>query len=85
MIYDKKFFFISTGDAKKLLKIYDGTTEILVFADSNDDAVEIKEKIVKIIPEWLLAETYMEMLGEFYELLDAMKSVYAFIEALILF
>ena len=75
MMYDKKFFFISLADAKKLLKIYDGTTEILVFADSRDMADETKKKIVKTIPEWLLAETYREMLGDFMELLEAMKSV----------
>lgn len=86
MMYDKKFFFISLKDAKRLLKIYNGTTEIFVFADDLSLMSEVKKKITGILPEGLVAKTYKEQMGtEFIETIEAMRPIYGFIEALVLF
>ncbi len=85
MAFDKKMFFISLADAKKLLKIYNGTTEIFVFADDISMADTIQKEISQILPRGLKAQTYKEQMGEFYDLLSTMKSFYSFILALILF
>ncbi|MDY6844604.1 MAG: FtsX-like permease family protein [Thermodesulfobacteriota bacterium] len=85
MMYDKKFFFMGLKDAKRLLKIYNGTTEIFVFANETTLTDQVKAEIEKILPKDIKAETYKEQLGDFYDTLETTKSVYGFIEALILF
>ncbi len=87
MIYDKKFFFIGLGDAKRLLKIYNGTTEIFIFAHEISLAEKLKEEIQGLLPAaaGFKVETYREQIGDFYETIEASKSIYGFIEALVLF
>ncbi|MBN2040914.1 MAG: ABC transporter permease [Spirochaetes bacterium] len=85
MAYDKKMFFISLDNAKKLLKIHNGTTELLVFADDVSLTDDLKSMISAFLPQGLNAQTYKEQIGEFYNLLSTMKSFYSFILTLILF
>jgi putative ABC transport system permease protein len=85
MIYDKKMFFISLEDAKRLLKIYNGTTEIFVFADEASLTETIQGEISKSLPEGIVAKTYKEQMGEFYGLIATMRSFYGIILSLIMF
>lgn len=85
MAFDKKMFFISLEDAKKLLKIYDGTTEIFAFTDDLSLVDTIQKEISAFLPQGVKAQTYKEQMGEFYDLLSTMKSFYSFLLALILF
>lgn len=85
MLFDKKFFFISLADAKKLLKIHNGSTEIFVYGEDISQADDIKGDIQAVLGPGLAVETYREQMGEFMDTLEASKSIYAFIEMLILF
>ena len=85
MRYDKKCFFISLVDAKKLLKIRNSTTEIFIYLNKIKETDTIKTDIVKILPEGIVAETFKKQLGEFYTMIQNAKATYAFIEALIIF
>ena len=85
MMFDKKCFFMSLEDAKRLLKIHGGTTEIYLYGNDIEMADRIKAAAVPMLPEWIRAETYREQLGEFYTTLENMKAIYGFIEMLILF
>jgi len=85
MFYDKKYFFIGLDDAKKLLKIHGGATELFIYTDDISDSDAIKQKIVSILPAGLKAETWKEQLGDFYSVLESSRTFYAFIEIIILF
>ncbi|MDH5720004.1 MAG: FtsX-like permease family protein [Spirochaetia bacterium] len=85
MMYDKNSFFISLADAKKLLKIYNGTTEIFIYGKNIENSEIYKQKISALLPPGILAQTYREQLGDFMSLMESMKGVYIIIEALILF
>lgn len=85
MIYDKKMFFISLNDAKRLLKIHRGSTEIFVFAHEASLTETIREEIAKSLPGGTAAQTYKEQMGEFYDLIATMRSFYGFLLSLIMF
>jgi len=85
MQYDKNFFIIGLKDAKKLLKIHNGATEIYVFTDSLDNAGLVKSKIAPLLPDGTVAKTFKEQMGSLASTLESTKSIYAFIEAIILF
>ncbi len=85
MHFDRKLFFISLKDAKRLLKIYDGTTEIFVFADDVSFTERIDMEIEAILPAGVVSQTHKEQAPAFIETIEAMKPVYSFIETLILF
>ncbi|MDH5717062.1 MAG: FtsX-like permease family protein [Spirochaetia bacterium] len=85
MMYDKNSFFISLEDAKRLLKIFNGTTELYVYGHDINNVNIYKNEISSFLPKGLTAQTYQEQLGDFMSLMETMKSVYIFIEALILF
>jgi len=84
-MFDEKLFFISLEDAKRLLKIYKGCTEIFVFADKTDLTDSLAVKIKAVLPPDVTARTFKEQLGGFYTAMKNAKIVYAIIEALILF
>jgi len=83
--FDKKVFFISLKQSKRLLKMSDGTTEILVFAKSAAIADTLKNPIVKLLNGAGISKSYKEQLGNLYQLLDIAKFAYAFIEIMIIF
>lgn len=83
--FDERFFFINLKDAKKLLKIHSGTTEIYVFADSKDNSEYVKNEIVNKFSSDLKVETYSEQMGAFYQTFQSGKIFYIFIEILIMF
>ncbi len=85
MHFDRKLFFVSLKDAKRLLKIYDGTTEIFVFADDVSLAERIDREIEAVLPAGIISQTHKEQAPAFIETIEAMKPVYSFIETLILF
>lgn len=82
--FDKKFFFISKSDAKKLLKIYTGTTEIYVFADHINNSKMIKKHIKEKAGDGYSVETYSDQMGPFYQTFQSGKIFYIFIEILIM-
>lgn len=84
-MYDKKMFFINLSDAKKLLKIYKGTTELYVYADEEKLTDPVASSIQDVLPEETVAKTYKQQIGPLYTYMATMKIVYLFIEALILF
>lgn len=85
MMYDKKYFFVGLDDARTLLKMQNGITEILVYADDIEQTDLVKASIKTILPAGIIAESYKEQLGTYYETLKSTKSIYIFIEGIILF
>lgn len=85
MMYDKNFFFVGLQDARNLLKMGDGITEILVYAGDIKYTDALEAAISEILPSGITAESYKELLGAYFETLEATKSIYLFVEAIILF
>jgi putative ABC transport system permease protein len=83
--FDRKFFFISLADARRLLKMKNGATEILVYGDDKEKVNLIKESIVKIVPDGIRAQAYTEQIGALYAMLKAMKFMFFIFGGLILF
>ncbi|MCP4135505.1 MAG: ABC transporter permease [bacterium] len=84
-LLNNKSFFMSLADAKKLLKIDDGTTEIFVYAKETAMTPALVSKIKKIIPEEAIAESYIKQMGNFYSTIESSKVAYLIIESIILF
>ena len=84
MLFDKKLFFIGLPDARRLLKLNGSATEIYVYLKDIRRCDEFTKQLSETLPAGLTARTYKEQMGEFFSMLDSMKSIYAFIEILIL-
>ncbi|MEW6515535.1 MAG: FtsX-like permease family protein [candidate division FCPU426 bacterium] len=84
-MYDKKLFFISLADAKRLLKIQDGTTELYVLTQEEKQTDAVDAAVKSLLPAGLAARTYQEQLGPLFSSFHVMRIMYIFIEALILF
>jgi putative ABC transport system permease protein len=82
---NRKTFMVQLEDAKRLLKIYEGTTELFVFTELEKQTEPVNAEIKKILPTDVRAMTYKEQIGPMYSMLATMKIVYLFVEALILF
>lgn len=82
---NEKVFFISLDNAKKLLKINNAATEILVFTKNHNQSLQVKKEIEKIIPDDFIALTYKQQLGSFIQFMDVEKNILYFIFAVILF
>ncbi len=83
--FDRKFFFISLTDARRLLKMRNSATEILVYGNDKEKVDFIKESIVKVIPAGVRAQSYTEQIGPLYAMLKAMKFMFVIFGGLILF
>ncbi len=83
--YDRKFFFLSLDDARRLLKLEDAITEILIFADERDDTPVVEKRVADLVGKDLAVQDYKIQLGDFYVMLETAKVVYLIIEGLILF
>jgi len=85
MMFDRNFFFMGLGSAKKLLKMTNATTELYIFGKdiSNIDAFE--KNIQKTVEQYYIAESFKKQLGPLYVTFNSMKYIYGFIEAMILF
>ncbi len=84
-LYNKKVFFIPLTEAKRLLKIHQGTTELYVFTDKEALTEPVAARVRSLLPPGTVALTYRQQLGSFYSTMASMKIIYLFIEALILF
>ncbi|MDH4261852.1 MAG: FtsX-like permease family protein [Spirochaetia bacterium] len=82
--FDKHFFFLNLADAKKLLKIQNGSTEIYAFTKNVEDSQKLGEQIKSVAGEGLSVKTYSEQMGGLDEILKMMKSIFLFIEIAIL-
>ncbi len=81
-MFDDQFFFIGLDDARKLLKIKKGTTELLVYAGNDRN---VKNLIKKMLPEGLAVQDVRDQLGNLYDFMDTGKWIFYFIYALIVF
>lgn len=84
-MFDSKFFYIGLADAKKLLKIYEGTTEIFVYTKSLGAMPKVKTEISKLLPEGVSAMDIKEQLGGLYMMFEIAGVMMLFFESLILF
>ncbi len=84
-LMDDRFFFLDLKDAKRLLKLKDTTTEIYVFTDQNKLTHAVRDKIQKLLPSGVVAQTFDEQMGSLYQLVQVSSGVMWFFEALILF
>lgn len=82
---DKKFFYISLPEAKKLLKIKDATSEFYIYAKNIKLTDNLESSIKSILPSNMKVATYKEQMGSFYESIKMAKTTYAVIEIVILF
>ena len=82
---DERFFFLSPNDARKLLKINKGTTEIYVYLKNADIVDEVHAEIAGFLDPGIKASTFKEQLGGLYTYIEAVKYIYGFIEMTILF
>lgn len=83
--YDRKFFYVSLADARRLLKIRQGTTEMLVYLKDIDRTDDALPQIRQAVPAGVTVASYQEQLGNLYAALKSIKIIYLFLEALILF
>jgi len=84
-MFDANVFFLSSTDAKRLLKVVDATTEIYVFTKKTDMTEKVQEEIKKILPPGVVAKNYKETMGALFSLFDQMRVIWVFAEAIILF
>ncbi len=83
--FDKKVFFISLENAKKLLKIKNGTTEIYIYTKRHEDSEIVQARIKDFLPRGTIALTYKEQLGGLIEFIEIEKKIIFFIFAIIIF
>ncbi len=84
-LFDRKFFFISLADARRLLKMNTGATEILVYGNDREKVDFLIKSIQKILPDGARAQGYAEQIGALYAMLKGMKYMYVIFGGLILF
>ncbi len=84
-MFDANVFFLSSEDAKRLLKVFGATTEIYVFTKKTDMTEKVQDEIKKILPPGVVALNYKETIGPLYSLLEQMRIIFVFAEAIILF
>lgn len=84
-MFDDNMFYISSENAMKLLKTYGDTTEIYIFVKDLRKLEDIQKKIQAILPEGVIAMTYKEQMGDLYLMINVATTIYAFVEALIMF
>ncbi len=82
---DDNFFLIDISIAKKLLKIGDASTEILIYAKNKRDVKVLSEKIKNILPEGVEVKTTKDLMGAYYDLVETGRWAYYFIYAIIVF
>lgn len=83
--YNKKMFFIPLKEAKRLLKIYQGSTELYVFTNEEKLTDPVAARIKNSLPSDATVMTYKQQLGSLYTTMASMRIIYIFVEALILF
>ena len=84
-LFDSRMFFVGLEDSKKLLKIKDASTEILVYLKKEKYTDRAVPEINKILPAGVTARSYKEQLGSLYSLMVLSDRVMYFVQALILF
>jgi putative ABC transport system permease protein len=85
-MYDDKVFYIGLVDAKRLLKIYEGTTtEIYIFNKDIKDTPRIQAEINELLDDFTISQDYIEQSGGMYEMMQVSNTIMAFFEILVLF
>ncbi len=84
-MFNRKTFIISLEDAKRLLKIHGGTTEIFVYTEREDLTDRVTAAVRDLLPDGVVGKSYKELMGPLYSLYANMGVIYIFVEALILF
>ncbi len=83
--FDDQFFFIDLSNARKLLKIPEGTTEILIYTKKGVASDKTEAAIEKFLPTGLSMQSMKEQLGKLYDIFSVMRWVYYLIYAAIVF
>jgi len=83
--FDDQFFFVSLKDAKRLLKIPEGTTELLVYTKDYKTAGKVLGTIKSLLSEGEKVMDVKEQLGSLYDFVEIGKYVYYFFYAIIVF
>lgn len=84
-MFNRKTFIIRLEDAKRLLKISGGTTEIFVYTEREDLTDRVTAAVRGLLPDGVVGKSYKELMGPLYSLYANMGVIYIFVEALILF
>ena len=85
-MYDNKLFYLALEDARRLLRIPDGTTtEIYVFARDLAAAGSLEEEVGTLLDEYTVVQGYRSQLGAMADFFDVSTALYMIIEALIIF
>lgn len=82
---DDKFFFVPLADAKRLLKIRGGTTEIYIFTPGKEGVEKVQKEIKPVLPAGSVALNFKEQMKSMYVFFESSKYIFYFIEGLILF
>lgn len=83
-MFDKRYFFMDLQNARRLLKMENGITEIYVFTDKKARLPIVRNEIQKILPAGLVVRDPGQQTGGFYDLLQNALYFYYFILMLIL-
>jgi putative ABC transport system permease protein len=83
---DRKFFYTGLQDARRLLKIKSGTTEIFVFADRKADRAVLAKSIRSVLPASEAAVlTPAEQVGSYFDLLTSARYIYYLLALFVIF
>lgn len=84
-MFDKKAFFISLEDAKRLLKLGTAGTEILIYFNSYEEGFRRIDEVKKLLPAGVQAYTIAEQNPTLYEYMTLITRVFLIIGSVILF
>ncbi len=83
-LFDRKFFFLDIANARKLLKMQDFDTEILVFTKRGYSVSDIQRKISRFLPGSDTIRNIASQIGGMYNLLETARYIYYFFDLLVI-
>ncbi len=83
-MFDSKFFYLDMANARKLLKMQDLDTEVLVFTKRDYSIPEVQGKISAILPEPDTVRNIEEQVGGLYDLLQTARYIYYFFDLMVI-
>ncbi len=82
-VFDRKFFFLDLANARKLLKMQNLGTELLIFTKKGSSVPSIREKISSIIPKTDIVRDIAVQVGGIYNLMTTYRYICYFFDLLI--
>ena len=83
--FDNRFFFLDLPSAKRLLRIYNSTTEIYVYQHDHPEVENTEKQIKELTSNTLAVQSYITQMGDLYSTLEGARVIYAVFVILILF